>query len=190
MNYYVAGVEFSSENSLTHYGIKGQKWGVRRFQNEDGSLTSAGRKRYKSFDELKSRDEGDILAEINKKSGDTYSQKGVSNRFKKVMKEYNKEQEEVNKLDDQSFKAYKALSDYEDKRDSSFKGLIPKKYDKQWQKLNEDYDKKRGEYIRKSREFSKKYEDKYASVMLRDLGYEDTQEARDWLKERNLVFYD
>ena len=32
-------------NELMHYGIKGQKWGVRRYQNEDGSLTNAGRKR-------------------------------------------------------------------------------------------------------------------------------------------------
>ena len=31
-------------NQLNHHGIKGQKWGVRRFQNEDGSLTSAGKK--------------------------------------------------------------------------------------------------------------------------------------------------
>lgn len=31
---------------LIHYGIQGQKWGVRRFQNEDGSLTSEGREHY------------------------------------------------------------------------------------------------------------------------------------------------
>ena len=33
-------------SELRHHGIKGQKWGVRRFQNKDGSLTPAGKKRY------------------------------------------------------------------------------------------------------------------------------------------------
>lgn len=32
-------------NSLQHHGILGQKWGVRRYQNKDGSLTAAGKKR-------------------------------------------------------------------------------------------------------------------------------------------------
>lgn len=32
-------------SSLFHYGVKGQRWGVRRYQNEDGSLTKAGQKR-------------------------------------------------------------------------------------------------------------------------------------------------
>lgn len=31
---------------LQHHGIKGMKWGIRRFQNKDGSLTTAGKKRY------------------------------------------------------------------------------------------------------------------------------------------------
>ena len=34
------------ESELYHYGIKGQKWGVRRYQNKDGSLTKAGQRRY------------------------------------------------------------------------------------------------------------------------------------------------
>ena len=33
------------EYELYHYGIKGQKWGVRRYQNPDGSLTAKGKKR-------------------------------------------------------------------------------------------------------------------------------------------------
>lgn len=31
---------------LYHHGIKGQRWGVRRYQNPDGSLTEAGKKKY------------------------------------------------------------------------------------------------------------------------------------------------
>ena len=45
MNDYRAYVE-CDYNSIYHHGIKGQHWGVRRFQNLDGSLTEAGKKRY------------------------------------------------------------------------------------------------------------------------------------------------
>lgn len=34
------------DNTLQHHGVLGQKWGVRRFQNRDGTLTAAGKKRY------------------------------------------------------------------------------------------------------------------------------------------------
>lgn len=36
-----------STQELQHWGIKGQKWGIRRYQNEDGTLTEAGKKRYR-----------------------------------------------------------------------------------------------------------------------------------------------
>lgn len=40
-------IHVSSSDYLAHYGIKGQKWGIRRYQNENGTLTAAGKKRAK-----------------------------------------------------------------------------------------------------------------------------------------------
>lgn len=40
------GQYFWINDSLVHHGIKGQKWGIRRYQNEDGTYTEEGRERY------------------------------------------------------------------------------------------------------------------------------------------------
>lgn len=43
MEYYAV----NTDSYLQHFGVKGMHWGIRRYENEDGSLTPAGRRRYK-----------------------------------------------------------------------------------------------------------------------------------------------
>lgn len=62
---------------LAHHGIKGQRWGVRRFQNADGSLTSAGKKRLeksekrdvkwatRNYDKISSKARKKVSKELN-----------------------------------------------------------------------------------------------------------------------------
>lgn len=58
MIYTVNGAAYDSEY-LCHHGAKGQRWGVRRYQNEDGTLTAAGRERY-----LVGRGQSDLRSKI------------------------------------------------------------------------------------------------------------------------------
>ena len=62
-------------NELYHHGILGQKWGVRRYQNADGSLTAKGIKRYKA------------RAEKYKARAEKYLDKNA-NKLNKLKKQY------------------------------------------------------------------------------------------------------
>ena len=64
---------YLSEDSdyLEHYGIKGMKWGIRRFQNKDGSLTKAGLKRYSDAASDVASKVGEAVAKGGKKLGET-----------------------------------------------------------------------------------------------------------------------
>lgn len=66
-------------DELEHHGIKGMRWGVRRYQNKDGSLTNAGKKRYDDS-ETKNPIERHRQNLINK-----YSKKGYSETAAKTM---------------------------------------------------------------------------------------------------------
>lgn len=48
--YYIKKKRF--DDYLEHHGIEGQKWGIRRYQNPDGSLTPEGIKRYRQYTKI------------------------------------------------------------------------------------------------------------------------------------------
>ena len=55
---YYSKVQEYQENHIEHHGVLGQKWGIRRYQNPDGTLTEKGRKKYRKY-----YDENDVMTE-------------------------------------------------------------------------------------------------------------------------------
>lgn len=61
--------KYLHNNELMHHGILGQKWGIRRFQNSDGTLTQEGRQRYRKYLE-KEKEYTDSAKEVSNKIKD------------------------------------------------------------------------------------------------------------------------
>lgn len=57
---------YTNNDYLVHYGIKGQKWGVRRYQNADGTLTNAGKKRQARIEKSDNRYKEKQAAKVEK----------------------------------------------------------------------------------------------------------------------------
>ena len=70
-------------NELYHHGIKGQKWGIRRFQNKDGSLTKAGLKRYSDSASSAASAVGKAIAKGGKKVAEKISEKHAQRKEEK-----------------------------------------------------------------------------------------------------------
>lgn len=104
---------------LTHWGIKGMKWGVRRYQNKDGSLTPAGKKRYND----------DNIAAAEKRV----------NQAKNALKKANSTGD-INKISDASKKLQRAKEDLSDEKLRG-KMYAQKKKSKHQLKLEAKYEK-------------------------------------------------
>ena len=91
-------------NELYHYGILGQKWGIRRYQNPDGTLTEAGKRRLaKKDDKWIKKKSAKIQADAEKKSAkemSKYVRKELNPKYngqvgRRYMLEYNQKLAQV-----------------------------------------------------------------------------------------------
>lgn len=67
MVYYIGSIP-CGQNELYHHGVLGMKWGVRRYQNKDGTLTTEGKRHYNSGEAQGSREmsDDDLRKSVNR----------------------------------------------------------------------------------------------------------------------------
>lgn len=194
---------------LYHYGVKGMRWGVRRYQNQDGSLTNAGKKRYKA---TRGDFEKQFLGSNGDKADKMYADViGADRRLSRTSKHYAKLNQEIDKAykkidNDPSYytkkgwkakkaseKAIEARKKYQNAKGLSKAAAWVEKTlaDDKAQRAafretsnNRNYNeyvKKRDERYEAQAKATKGIKEEQAGVILRDLGYEDTKKAREFV---------
>lgn len=106
MNNYIIHRE---EDQLEHHGILGMHWGIRRFQNKDGSLTPTGKQRYSTDEKTSGRT---ITNRIKSKLG--IYKEGDGNSYVSEKRRKNRQVEET------AGKVQKTLDQYENKKEAGY----------------------------------------------------------------------
>ena len=156
------------KSHLAHHGILGQKWGVRRFQNEDGSLTAEGRERYGAHPE--NVDRNDLKNQVKLhvyKHPDSAFNKRVNDVYEKSSKQMEK---------DEDYGTLKKLSDMLSSGQLVLDGDAATVYND----LIDSFEKK-GEALFKKMLYSDIDSGISASMLLKDLGYDDTAAGRAYI---------
>ena len=117
MNYIYTGGE------LYHHGIKGQKWGIRRFQNPDGSLTPAGIKR-RAQQEV--REKRDAYRKARSEYGKAFDKANVRamSRWSPAKKHREANAQRWKDAQEKAKKANDALKEYKEARDRNAGAIV------------------------------------------------------------------
>lgn len=140
---------------LRHFGIKGQKWGVRRYQDDTGRLTPAGKRRYGNNPEKFEKDFG--TEALRRAYNPTYMERqdGHGNVLEKNTGWENRGKV-ISEVDNEYARRH---------GDANFKNVD--KHLKTWNTIAEELD----------------YYNKYAGAALKDMGFNDTEKGRKFLQD-------
>lgn len=180
-NVYIA---VSNGKSLGHHGILGMKWGVRRFQNYDGTLTAKGRKRYYREDGSLSKEGKEYRTKIiDQARTNTDLLDSYREGHRKMIEENGGNiRTFVKERDDQAVKALEAYDKYKETGSSEDKELMDKEFRQFLHNCNTVYEE--ADYIddTKGKEVYDKYRSQIADRTLKQLGFESTEKGKEFVE--------
>jgi len=173
-------IDYMNELYLEHHGIKGMKWGVRRYQNPDGTLTALGQSRI-----VKSR--RSMKRAIKKAAKEHEHAQGRSGgimtmgsstgeNYDRVDKEYNEKVREP--ILKRQGEIYKRVDKYYDQD--------PDRYERELERA--DKQSKNDPQLVKLRSDGKKYVKMFNEAKIKDLKFSDVQLGVKYLKKYDLAY--
>ena len=179
------------EYELYHYGIKGMQWGVRRYQNYDGSLTAKGKRHYdnmsgtelhkklqRAYDKSKGgmfgKNYGENVTRVKKEQEERET--NLRKRLSSENEEYMALNNELKKLNKQYDDTYQKFMNEVAKYGDSKKGdKLSYECDRIEKECGKIYDKKEAIYKRELKQLGRKYCSDYEDLSiaaLMDIGFD------------------